>query len=276
MTLELAVGLIIPVLWIAWLVYWWYSARDVKQTRVSEPLGSQLLHRVPLILAGILVGAPRWVPRVLNRRFLPISPVFPVLGTVMLAAGLGFSVWARRHLGRNWSVEVVVKQDHTLIRTGPYRYVRHPIYTGILLAFLGMVIIFGRVARSAGNGTGARLVRREEPTGRGADAGDIPGVRGVPAGDGGAGAGGVLRAGPLDGIWAASARNHQGVTLSAAKGLSLHPKRVVRRGAKCFGRFQRSRARLSSRAQRGILPGRVRRIPGPQSAPWMTAGPSPP
>ena len=144
MTLELAVGLIIPVLWIAWLVYWWYSARDVKQTRVSEPLGSQLLHRVPLILAGILIGAPRWVPRVLNRRFLPISPVFPVLGTVMLAAGLGFSVWARRHLGRNWSVEVVVKQDHTLIRTGPYRYVRHPIYTGILLAFLGMVIIFGQ------------------------------------------------------------------------------------------------------------------------------------
>jgi protein-S-isoprenylcysteine O-methyltransferase Ste14 len=83
------------------------------------------------------------VPRVLTRRFLPQGDVFPVLGTVLLAAGLGFSVWARRHLGRNWSAHVVVKQGHELVRTGPYRWVRHPIYTGILLALLGMVVAFG-------------------------------------------------------------------------------------------------------------------------------------
>ena len=79
----------------------------------------------------------------LTRRFLPAGDFFPVLGTVLLAAGLGFSVWARRHLGRNWSAHVVVKKDHELVRTGPYRYVRHPIYTGILLAFLGMVLAVG-------------------------------------------------------------------------------------------------------------------------------------
>jgi len=66
-----------------------------------------------------------------------------LLGTILVAAGLGFSVWARRHLGRNWSAEVVVKEDHALVRTGPYRYLRHPIYTGLLVAFLGTAISIG-------------------------------------------------------------------------------------------------------------------------------------
>ena len=61
----------------------------------------------------------------------------------MVAGGLGISIWARRVLGRNWSGIVTVKQDHELIRTGPYRYVRHPIYTGLLLAILGTALIFG-------------------------------------------------------------------------------------------------------------------------------------
>lgn len=55
----------------------------------------------------------------------------------MVAAGLGLAVWARAHLGRNWSGIVTVKKDHALIRTGPYRIVRHPIYTGLLLALIG-------------------------------------------------------------------------------------------------------------------------------------------
>jgi protein-S-isoprenylcysteine O-methyltransferase Ste14 len=137
------VGSIIAVLWVVWLLYWWISARDVKPTRWSEPLKSQLPHRVPLLLAAILLGAPRWIPRVLTRRFLPPGGVYPVIGALLVAAGLGFSVWARRHLGRNWSSSVVVKQDHALVRTGPYAHVRHPIYTGLLLAFLGMGVAIG-------------------------------------------------------------------------------------------------------------------------------------
>src|SRR5208282_2982414 len=60
-------------------------------------------------------------------------------------AGLLFAVWARVHLGRNWSRSVTIKQDHELIATGPYAVVRHPIYTGILAGFLGMAIAISQV-----------------------------------------------------------------------------------------------------------------------------------
>ena len=143
MTLELVVNTLMPALWLAWLLYWWISARNVKPTRSRESLAADLRHRGPLILAALCLGAPRLMPRVLTRRFLPVGWFFPVLGTVLLAAGLGFTVWARRHLGRNWSASVVVKEGHALVRTGPYRHVRHPIYSGILLAFLGMVMTIG-------------------------------------------------------------------------------------------------------------------------------------
>ena len=143
MTFDDIILILLPALWIAWLSYWWYSARDVKPTRVKEPVGAMLQHRLPVIIGALLFAAPRWVPRALRGRFLPDGPYFPIVGIVMLAAGLGFSVWARRHLGRNWSAQVVVKEDHALIRTGPYRYVRHPIYTGLLLAFLAMAVTIG-------------------------------------------------------------------------------------------------------------------------------------
>ena len=59
---------------------------------------------------------------------------------VVTALGLGLSVWARVHIGGNWSAIVTIKRDHALVRDGPYRYVRHPIYTGILLAFVGSAL----------------------------------------------------------------------------------------------------------------------------------------
>jgi protein-S-isoprenylcysteine O-methyltransferase Ste14 len=66
-------------------------------------------------------------------------------GAAVTIAGLLFAVWAREHLGSNWSRSVTIKQGHELITSGPYAVVRHPIYTGILTGLLGMAIVIFQV-----------------------------------------------------------------------------------------------------------------------------------
>jgi protein-S-isoprenylcysteine O-methyltransferase Ste14 len=134
---------VVPALWIAWVVYWLVAARAVKMTRWREPLSSQLVHRVPLVFTVLLLVGGRQLPSLLRERFLPETSAGPVLGLVMLVAGLSFAVWARRHLGPNWSGTVTLKVDHALVRTGPYSYVRHPIYSGLLLSLLGTAVVIG-------------------------------------------------------------------------------------------------------------------------------------
>ena len=134
----------IGLLWAAWYLYWGISAFGAKQTRRREPILSRVSNVAPLLLAAWLLAVPRLWRGWLCGQFLPRSPETYWLGVGLLVIGLGFSIWARRYLGRNWSGTVTVKQDHELIRTGPYRFVRHPIYTGILLGFLGTAVALGQ------------------------------------------------------------------------------------------------------------------------------------
>jgi len=134
---------VFQALWIAWATYWWVLARDVKATQRHEPLAARLIYTVPLMLAILLYFANRISLPILGERFLPSAPWQFWIGLLFTAAGLLFSVWARRHLGRNWSGTVTIKKDHELIMTGPYAMVRHPIYTGLLLAFVGATIARG-------------------------------------------------------------------------------------------------------------------------------------
>lgn len=136
------VELAVPAIWILWWAYWQWSARGVKPVIQRESLPSRLAHIIPLVIGALLLAIPV-VPGWLGERFLPRGPAMYGLGVAVLAAGLLFSVWARRILGRNWSGTVTLKQDHELIRAGPYRWVRHPIYTGILFGFLGSAIARG-------------------------------------------------------------------------------------------------------------------------------------
>ena len=132
-------------LWLAWVLYWVVSAFSAKTTQRRESLGSRLSHVVPLLIGVALIVWPRVPWDWLSLRLLPPGPLEFALGVVLLAPGLAFTVWARVYLGRNWSGMVTLKQGHELIRSGPYAYVRHPIYTGLLIALLGSALQYGLV-----------------------------------------------------------------------------------------------------------------------------------
>jgi len=134
-----------PVVWIAFLVYWNIKAADAKTTQRLDPRVSRLLRLLAYLIAILLLAIPR-IP--LPWLYVQVSPsgFWPFwLGAAVTVAGLLFAVWAREHLGRNWSRSVTIKADHELIATGPYAVVRHPIYTGTLAGFLGMAIAVSQV-----------------------------------------------------------------------------------------------------------------------------------
>jgi protein-S-isoprenylcysteine O-methyltransferase Ste14 len=121
---------VIPTLWLAWIVYWAISALRTRAVRRRESTGLHLSHTLPLLLGIALLVTPRWLPGWLSEHALPRTDLSYWLGVTLLVAGLALSVWARHHIAGWWSSAVTLKRDHELIRTGPYRWVRHPIYSG--------------------------------------------------------------------------------------------------------------------------------------------------
>ncbi len=131
-------------LWIIFALYWFIASRTTAKTKAREGLFSSLPRNALLALAGALVFARGLSIGVLGQRFAPPSPELRFTGIVLTAAGLALAFWARYHLGRNWSSQITLKEGHILICTGPYKYLRHPIYSGILLALAGTALSVGR------------------------------------------------------------------------------------------------------------------------------------
>jgi protein-S-isoprenylcysteine O-methyltransferase Ste14 len=136
-------GSIVLVLWLAWLAYWAIAAGKAKATIRRESAGARALHVGPLLMCAVLLAAPHILPAWLEDRFLPKDILLRWVAAALTACGLSSAVWARRHIGSNWSGAVELKADHHLIRSGPYRLVRHPIYSGLLVAILGSAILVG-------------------------------------------------------------------------------------------------------------------------------------
>ena len=134
-----------PVVWIAFLLYWQIKAFNTKTTQRLEPVASRILRVFVFLIAIVLLSTTRIPLRGLYLQLWPVG-FWPFwLGAALMITGLLFAVWAREHLGRNWSRSVTIKQDHELITSGPYAVVRHPIYTGILTGFLGTAIALSQV-----------------------------------------------------------------------------------------------------------------------------------
>ncbi|MGH9774542.1 MAG: methyltransferase family protein [Candidatus Acidiferrales bacterium] len=140
---EFSIGMRLSlVLLLLFSVYWSIAARDSAQTKTSESVWSRQLHLILVNGAVLLLVLP--VPG-LTRRFLPLSHFLEAAGLVIEAAFILLAVWARRHLGSNWSGEVRIAAAHQLIRTGPYRFIRHPIYTAVLGMYFGIALVSGEI-----------------------------------------------------------------------------------------------------------------------------------
>jgi protein-S-isoprenylcysteine O-methyltransferase Ste14 len=137
--------LICEDLWAAFYLLWLIWGLRTKPTRSREGLASRFSHRLPIILAYVLMFVPYTAKGWLQLQIFSGELWVQLLGVVTTAAGLLFAIWARLYLAGNWSSAVTVKVGHELVRTGPYRWVRHPIYSGLVLATLGTAIDNGEL-----------------------------------------------------------------------------------------------------------------------------------
>ena len=134
---------VIEFAWYALLSVWLVAAWKAKRPLRSQPPLPRLLHSILLLMAFALIFTPMMRFGILGQRFVPRSVAMDRAGTALTLVGIAFAIWARLFLGTNWSAAPAVKQDHQLIRTGPYAIVRHPIYSGVLLAILGTALATG-------------------------------------------------------------------------------------------------------------------------------------
>jgi protein-S-isoprenylcysteine O-methyltransferase Ste14 len=141
MTLSLWQLTLVP--WYAFPVYFGISALRVKPTKIGEDPAKRLMHVVPLVLAAFLLFSRGLRFGALGERFVPPIAAVAYGGIALTFLGAAFALWARYCLGEYWSSRVTLKVDHRIIRNGPYAYIRHPLYTGMLTAIAGTALVLG-------------------------------------------------------------------------------------------------------------------------------------
>ncbi|HEY7307157.1 MAG TPA: isoprenylcysteine carboxylmethyltransferase family protein [Bryobacteraceae bacterium] len=145
--------------WTTVAIVWLAASFTSKRTVRRQAPGSRLLQLLLGAFAALLIlGKGPWKVA-LSRQIVSQSLPAADLGLILTLVGLAFALWARFVLGRNWSGTVTIKRDHELVRSGPYAIVRHPIYSGFLLALLGTAIARGNLGAFAGFAVAALTLR---------------------------------------------------------------------------------------------------------------------
>jgi protein-S-isoprenylcysteine O-methyltransferase Ste14 len=129
--------------WVLLWIYWLFSARNQKSEKRREPPAERLRQILPMALVYLLLFDPAARIGWLGRGLAPDSVELELAGAALTAAGVAFAIWARHHLGSNWSARVTIRAGHELVSSGPYRRIRHPIYTGMILAAVGTAAVIG-------------------------------------------------------------------------------------------------------------------------------------
>ncbi|TPM30771.1 isoprenylcysteine carboxylmethyltransferase family protein [Mesorhizobium sp. B2-3-5] len=142
-------GTAIVLLWLTWVVSWAAAAFWADPVAKRADLGSEMRYRMVMVFGAVLFLLPAHNYYGRLRLWVPDLAVAWTC-VVLIAVGFGFSWWARLHLGRLWSGNVTAKAGHRVVDSGPYGLVRHPIYTGLLLAILATMAAKGTVWGIAG------------------------------------------------------------------------------------------------------------------------------
>jgi len=132
---------LVEIPWIVFIVYWIIGAVKTRANRETESFRSRF---AVLLLEGVgyvLIFSGSTGIGFLGTRFIPHTMAGAILGVVLVWSGVALAIWARYHLAEYWSARVTIKEDHQLIRTGPYTYLRHPIYSGLVLATIGSAVV---------------------------------------------------------------------------------------------------------------------------------------
>ena len=129
--------------WYLFAAYWAITLIGVKRTKTREKSFDRLVTLVVVVLAYNLLFATWLRIGPLRLRFVPDESWIAWTGIAVTWVGTAVAIWARTCIGANWSARVTLKEDHKLIRSGPYAYVRHPIYTGMLLGCVGAALVVG-------------------------------------------------------------------------------------------------------------------------------------
>jgi protein-S-isoprenylcysteine O-methyltransferase Ste14 len=134
----------IPTIWAVFAISVLFALGKQKPAVRRQSAAARFWHGGLIVVMPLLMGLPRLPLGFLNGRFLPWHPINFWIGTTLVVVGLSLATYCRHFLKGNWSITAEVKQSHELVRSGPYRYVRHPIYAGLLLAVMGSALTIGQ------------------------------------------------------------------------------------------------------------------------------------